>query len=189
MSSAYSKSGTFVCSMLCQWAGAQETRKEHGQDGWPKLAKGIIHTIHRRSILVYKLGEVGQQPLFTGEGQTGNRSVDDEHGIVHHFLLLGLSNLSPFHCCYCYFYYLSFIMILSLNCYYCYYSYIAATTTNTTLFQLLNSSQILSFPFFPILCERVSDDLVLSCLLKLNLTPEIVNSQILQAVYALQHLF
>lgn len=34
----------FQFPKLCQWRGAQEARREHGQDSRPELAKGTFHT-------------------------------------------------------------------------------------------------------------------------------------------------
>lgn len=44
LSSAYSKSRTLQCLMLCRGAGAQEAQREHSQERWPELDKGIFHT-------------------------------------------------------------------------------------------------------------------------------------------------
>lgn len=44
----YSESRTFQVPTLCQWAGAQETRRKHRQDVWFKLAKSILHPARHR---------------------------------------------------------------------------------------------------------------------------------------------
>lgn len=49
---------TVQVPMVCEAAGAQEAKKEHGHDRWPKVAKKIFHTlqchgqyVNRRSLL------------------------------------------------------------------------------------------------------------------------------------------
>ncbi|KAJ7411883.1 reticulophagy receptor FAM134B-like isoform X2 [Willisornis vidua] len=63
LSSAYPRPRTFQCSVLCQRTGAQGVRRAHGQDYWPKLAKGIFHTT---VYPVYKLGGVDQELPIAG---------------------------------------------------------------------------------------------------------------------------
>ena len=61
--------------MLCQQAGVQEAGREHGQDSWPELAKGISHTMERHAQYVrhdqeHTLAEGGEEctedDLFQG---------------------------------------------------------------------------------------------------------------------------
>lgn len=45
LTSASPKLSIFQFPMLCQRAGVREAGREHGQDSWPELAKGIFHAI------------------------------------------------------------------------------------------------------------------------------------------------
>lgn len=50
--------------MLCQRGSAEGAGREHGQDTWAELAKGIFHG--------YKLGGAGQEALVTAWGRAGH---------------------------------------------------------------------------------------------------------------------
>lgn len=74
LSSAYRKSKTFQCLMLCQCAGARETGREDIQDSWSELPKGIFCTIERHA----QLGGLGQEPWIATQGLVGHWSASGE---------------------------------------------------------------------------------------------------------------
>jgi len=90
LSSAYTKTRTFQPPLLCQQGCAREAGRGHSQDSWPKLTKGIFHTIWCRT--QYKNGGVGQGVVIAAQGQAGHRSAGGEHlqcaSLVLYILLL-----------------------------------------------------------------------------------------------------
>lgn len=148
------------CFPCPAWEGTQETREEHGQDSWPKLAKGIFYTMecHAQYTNWWKLAR--SHCSLVGDKLVINQWVMSmvlcitcfpwaSFSLLLLLFLLLFLNFDP----------IAELLLLLLLLHYYYFASIIKLFFSPTM----------SFPFFPILCEWANDYLVLSQLLKLNL--------------------
>lgn len=143
-SRVYPASGTFLCLILCQWGGAGERKagREHSQDRWLELARGIFHTIkcHSQNI------NWGFILPVTQKGLTGPR------GRVWHWLACG----EQLYCASLIFFFLPSLLSLFTIIFIIYF----VSVTKLFLFQVefsivLISSQVVLLILLPITPGRV----------------------------------
>lgn len=96
MSSAYPKSRTFGCLMLCQKASGQDAVRDHGQESWSKLTKkNIPH--HRMSCPLYKMGKLTRMGQFLCRDWMGIGQWLVNYCILHQLSLGFYFSRSCFH--------------------------------------------------------------------------------------------
>lgn len=119
LGNVYPNSRAFQFSMLCHRGSAQQTGKEHSEDSWPALGKGIFHSTEHHSQYI-NCGKMARRCQFLPGDKLGiDQWMLSNCSVQNLFFLWFIPLFPPFlhyyYCCTCYYILLHVIIKLFLT--------------------------------------------------------------------------